>query len=337
MNIERQKALRPVRRLSNNDCVFIYKNINGNIVKVNRTQSELVYRRTKSFLGGMSNFRLNGIRREVLADVLSVRNKLQEKIPANQKSISRKQEFEGIAKYMQGVRPLTTVHGLFLKVGNAKLGDDTLVFSTSSCWFCANRLSCELSLAGVCYDISACKRHPNHNLACLTNLVEFLTIKRLVLTNEEKGLKYLEFIFRDIFKKFLNGFYGKIDNSNGLFFRINESGDIRDNTELKMWNTVAKLGFEEFGIKSYGYTHTKGLNIVETVNPEYYFISASNPDIEAHHRFKVVKDNEYRLKDGETFCECFVNSIGEAKSSTCKGCLQCKELGTFHTSVELIH
>ena len=246
---------------------------------------------------------------------------------------STRQFYRGIWEYWYGKESDDTINGVYTKIGNAKIGDDTVVVSFGTCWTCPNRWTCPMGKTGECYDNKACSQYKYHNKVGYQNLVWFLGIKDLWIKNESLARQKI----RETFKTILEKRFKKckpVAGTTDRFIRFNEAGDVADNVELAIVYEIAKLG-AEIGFSSYLYTHSD-LDIGD-IDSEVLFINDSTNKNKYHHNFKVVFEDTYTLKQGETYCECFEHKEAGAESSTCKGCNQCKLNGKFNTTVELIH
>lgn len=124
------------------------------------------------------------------------------------------------------------------KVGNHKIGDDTLIINVN------HALNCFSSKSGYCENCNQCyakKSSNNYKNSCLFGLASEINFSKLSIKNIIDNLE------------------NTIKSENIKFIRFNENGDFKSFDLFKKANTIAEYFFNKYNIISYTYTHNKKL------------------------------------------------------------------------------
>jgi hypothetical protein len=188
------------------------------------------------------------------------------------------------------------------KIGNRKIGYDTIIFSLSSGHKCINKNRCPYGIDGSCY---ALKDERVFQANKLRNNEE--------LFGDRQGKYFKDHTTRQLFFDFLSIIS---TNTQIRYIRFNESGDIDNKQTYLKINNIAKL-LKPYGIIVYTYTHSnklfKQLKQDGTLKQKSdNFIINGSDNFMIDNTFKVI--NKKDQKDNMIMCK-----------MNCRECNLCKE------------
>lgn len=194
------------------------------------------------------------------------------------------------------------------KIGNEKIGDDTIVLNVNNPFRCVSSQKGHCKCDGFCYAKKICNRYKNSALYTLCQEIQFekLTIKQIKASIELNLTKEVKFA------------------------RWNEQGDFKSLECFNKANKIAKWLLEEKGIISYGYTANKDIPVGILEN-SYIIINYSyKTAFKNVLKHTIVVDKEsiplFINKKGYTVC-----------NGSCKGCSYCKDKNNKNTVVFIKH
>jgi hypothetical protein len=186
---------------------------------------------------------------------------------------------------------------ILYSLGNKKIGKDTMIINLSSATDCISKRLGLCQHPNKCYAMKAERLYPQvlpfrrKQEKIFNTLSAFEIAKQIIEINKKKRnkIKYL---------------------------RINESGDFRNQLDIKKVNLIAMLLKKE-GIKVYTYTHRKDLNFDNL--SDNLTINSSYKDKKISNRFIALAEKKYNK----------VNSIKKDKKIVnckmdCTNCNLCK-------------
>lgn len=161
----------------------------------------------------------------------------------------------------------------YIKYGNKKLPKTTAIYNIGTWFLCPGRLQGYCELNDVCY--AKCREIMGSVIKSRLN--NYLFWK----TNDAETIA--EFICYSIKLETLKG--NKIN-----LLRFNEVGEIEDQQELEKMVKISNIVYWKTGIKSYTYTHNRGLNYdIERPN-----LTICGSGFMVDNRFTVVKPEDYK-------------------------------------------
>lgn len=161
----------------------------------------------------------------------------------------------------------------YIKYGNKKLPKTTAIYNIGTWFLCPGRLQGYCELNDVCY--AKCREIMGSVIKSRLN--NYLFWK----TNDAETIA--EFICYSIKLETLKG--NKIN-----LLRFNEVGEIEDPQELEKMVKISNIVYWKTGIKSYTYTHNRGLNYdIERPN-----LTICGSGFMIDNCFTVVKPEDYK-------------------------------------------
>lgn len=191
---------------------------------------------------------------------------LKEEIINNNKFINDTDKLVSIVNKFKGVSPTSKAldyvnnNVMPVKIGNEKIGDDTLIINTN------HALNCYCSKKGYCNmkkDCYAKKSSNNYINSCLYNLAAEINFKNLSV---EKIITDIESVI-------------KTADTDIKFIRFNEAGDFINYDMFKKANKIATYFMEKYDIISYTYTHN--------IELEEYITDIYNSNIVLNYSYDV--------------------------------------------------
>lgn len=213
-------------------------------------------------------------------------------------------------KYFEGISTTTKVLNYLKndyypnKIGNEKIGDDTIVLNVNNPFRCVSSQKNHCKCDGFCYAKRICNQYKNSGLYTLCQEIQFekLNIDQIKASIELNLTKEVKFA------------------------RWNEQGDFKDLNCFNKANQIAKWLLEEKNIISYAYTANKDLP-TDILEDSYIIVNYSYKN-----SFKntIVVNKEaiplFIEKEGYTVC-----------NGSCKGCSYCKDKNNKNTVVFVKH
>lgn len=187
-----------------------------------------------------------------------------------------------------------------VKIGNEKIGDDTIIINTN------HALNCYCSKKGYCNMKKDCYAKKSSNTyvnSCLYNLAAEINFKKL---SAEKIIFDIEGVINSA-------------DSDIKFIRFNEAGDFINYDLFKKANKIATYFMKKYDIISYVYTHNKEL--------EEYITDIYNSNIVLNYSYDVKtsldvkkcivinKSDIYNYIDDNNYVIC---------DGVCSNCSYCK-------------
>lgn len=177
----------------------------------------------------------------------------------NDKLISIINEFKGVS-FTSKALDYVTNNVMPVKIGNEKIGDDTIIINTN------HALNCYCSKKGYCNMKKDCYAKKSSNTyvnSCLYNLAAEINFKNL---SAEKIIFDIERVINSA-------------DSDIKFIRFNEAGDFINYDLFKKANKIATYVMKKYDIISYTYTHNKDL--------EEYITDIYNSNIVLNYSYDV--------------------------------------------------
>lgn len=190
------------------------------------------------------------------------------------------------------------------KIGNEKIGDDTIVLNVNNPFRCVSSAKGHCKCDGFCYAKRICNQYKNSGLYTLCQEIQFekLTISQIKASIELNLTKEVKFA------------------------RWNEQGDFKNLKCFNKANEIAKWLLEEKNIISYAYTANKDLP-TDILEDSYIIVNYS---YKTDFKNTIVVDKEsvplFIDKKGYTVC-----------NGNCKGCSYCKDKNNKNTVVFVKH
>jgi hypothetical protein len=193
------------------------------------------------------------------------------------------------------------------KLGNHKIGYDTLIFNLQPATLCPNNLNgtCPYAKNNVCYELKCEKFHQRKN--GYNNVIEYKTkqMKYWYSHNKEDILKDIQYILAK---------YPYIK-----YIRFNESGDLKTKLDIEKLIYIAN----NISIPIYTYTHSKKLiekhkDLIDS-KPNNLIINGSDFMIDNSFNLVYKKD----IKDNMLLCK-----------GNCRICNYCKQIN--HKTIYVI-
>lgn len=168
--------------------------------------------------------------------------------------------------------------------GNKKLPKTTAIYNIG-CWFlCPGRLEGYCELADTCYAKSR-EVMGSVNKSRLNNYYFWK------VTDAERIAKFISYSIKT----------EQLKGNNINLLRFNEVGEIEDQEELEKMIDVSNIVYALTGVKSYAYTHNRGLNF----NIERPNLTICGSGFMVDNKFTVVKPEDYKEYVNNTNCiEC---------------------------------
>ena len=201
------------------------------------------------------------------------------------------------------------------KVGNTKIGNDTLIINVNHAFNCFSDKSGYCENCNQCYAKKAPNTYPNSFLYGFASEIGF---NKLSVTE----------IINSIEKRHKEAFKAKSIK----FLRFNEAGDFKSFNLFLKANEVAKHFYNKYNIISYTYTHNKELlSHKEAIKNSYIVMNWS---IEAGDGFKsaITCNNPSKLSEYLSQPDKFVICKGK-----CHNCSYCKDKTDLRTVVFVNH
>ena len=161
----------------------------------------------------------------------------------------------------------------YITYGNKKLPKTTTIYNIGTWFLCPGRLEGYCELSEVCY--AKCREVMGSVINSRLNNYYFWKI------NDAETIA--EFICYSIKLETLKG------NQVNLL-RFNEVGELEDQEDLVKMVKVSNIVFEKTGIKSYVYTHNRGLNF----NIERPNLTICGSGFMIDNKFTVIKPENYK-------------------------------------------
>lgn len=201
------------------------------------------------------------------------------------------------------------------KVGNTKIGNDTLIINVNHAFNCFSDKSGYCENCNCCYAKKAPNTYPNSFLYAFASEIGFnkLSIEAII--------KSIEKAHKDDLRQ-----------NNIKFLRFNEAGDFKSFDLFLKANEVAKYFFNKYHIISYTYTHNKELlPYKEAIKNSYIVVNWS---IKAGAGFKsaITCNNPSKLAEYLSDSENYVICKGK-----CHNCSYCKDKDDLRTVVFVNH
>lgn len=175
------------------------------------------------------------------------------------KLISIVNEFKGVSRTSKALDYVNN-SVMPVKIGNEKIGDDTLIINTN------HALNCYCSKKGYCNMKKDCYAKKSSNTyvnSCLYNLAAEINFKNL---SAEKIISDIEEVINSA-------------DSDIKFIRFNEAGDFINYDLFKKANKIATYFMKKYDIISYTYSHNKEL--------EEYITDIYNSNIVLNYSYDV--------------------------------------------------
>lgn len=228
------------------------------------------------------------------------------------KLISIVNEFKGLSATSRANEYITN-NIMPVKIGNEKIGDDTIIINTN------HALNCYCSKKGYCNMKKDCYAKKSSNTyvnSCLYNLAAEINFKNLSV---EKIIFNIEEVINSA-------------DSDIKFIRFNEAGDFINYDFFKKANKIATYFMKKYDIISYTYTHNKEL--------EEYITDIYNSNI--------VLNYSYDVKTSLDVKKCIVinksdiyNYINDNNyvicGGVCSNCSYCKNKKEKRTVIFVYH
>lgn len=195
----------------------------------------------------------------------------------------------------------------YISFGNKKLPKTTAIYNIGTWFLCPGRLEGFCELHDVCY----AKSREVMGSVNKSRLNNYLFWK---INNAEK---IAMFIIYSIKAEQLKG--NKVN-----LLRFNEVGEIENQEELEKMIKISNIVYLKTGVKSYTYTHNRGLNF----NIDRPNLTICGSGFMVDNRFTVVKPEDYKEYVNNTNCiEC------QQKCELC-GSICSRKLGVEIVEVE---
>lgn len=244
---------------------------------------------------------------------------LKENIRNNNKFINDTDKLISIVKEFRGLsatsKALDYVNNSVMpvKIGNEKIGDDTIIINTN------HALNCYCSKKGYCSMKKDCYAKKSSNTyinSCLYNLAAEINFKKL---STEKIITDIESVIKDA-------------DSDIKFIRFNEAGDFISYNMFKKANKIATYFKNKYNIVSYSYTHNIELkdNIKDIDNSNIVL----NYSYDVKTSLAVKKCIVANKKDMEQYLN---NKKYVICSGTCSNCSYCKNKNEKRTVIFVNH
>ena len=171
-------------------------------------------------------------------------------------------------------KAFNTMHPMpYMAFGNKKLPKTTAIYNIG-CWFlCPGRLEGFCELHDVCY--AKCRE-------VMGNVIQS-RLNNYYFWKANSAEKIAMFISYSIMAEKMKG------NEVNLL-RFNEVGEIEDQEELEKMIKISNIVYENTGVKSYVYTHNRGLNF----NIERPNLTICGSGFMIDNCFTVVKPEDYK-------------------------------------------
>lgn len=228
------------------------------------------------------------------------------------KLISIVNEFKGVSSTSKALDYIRN-NVMPVKIGNEKIGDDTIIINTN------HPLNCYCSKKGYCNlkkDCYAKKSSNTYVNSCLYNMAAEINFKNL---SAEKIIFNIEEVINSA-------------DSDIKFIRFNEGGDFINYALFKKANKIATYFMEKYDIISYTYTHNKEL--------EEYITDIYNSNIVLNYSYDVKtsldvkkcivinKSDIYNYIDNNNYVIC---------GGVCSSCSYCKNKKEKRTVIFVNH
>ena len=200
------------------------------------------------------------------------------------------------------------------KIGNLKIGDDTLIINVN------HALNCFSDKMGYCEHYKDCyaKKAPN-------------TYKNSFLYGFASEIQFNKLSIGEIIQSLEKQFIKPLKSGEIKFIRFNEAGDFKSFDIFKKANKVAEYFFKEYGIVSYSYTHNKELKDQQKAIKNSYIII----------NWSFSMDKEYKQAITCNKLEDLVKYYNDDNYIICTGkcyhCSYCKDKNDLRTVVFVNH
>ncbi len=182
-------------------------------------------------------------------------------------------------------KAFNTMHPIpHIAFGNKKLPKTTAIYNIG-CWFlCPGRLEGYCELAETCY--AKCREIMGSVIKSRLNNYYFWKV-----TDAEKIAKFISYSIKT----------EQLKGNKVNLLRFNEVGEIEDQEELEKMIKISNIVYALTGVKSYTYTHNRGLNF----NIERPNLTICGSGFMVDNKFTVVKPEEYKeYVDNNNCVEC---------------------------------
>ena len=171
-------------------------------------------------------------------------------------------------------KAFNTMHPIpYIAFGNKKLPKTTAIYNIGTWFLCPGRLQGYCELSQVCY--AKCRE--------VMGSVIQSRLNNYLFWKSNTADKIAMFISYSIMAEKMKG--NKVN-----LLRFNEVGELEDQEDLEKMVKVSNIVFEKTGIKSYVYTHNRGLNF----NIERPNLTICGSGFMVDNCFTVVKPEDYK-------------------------------------------
>lgn len=215
------------------------------------------------------------------------------------------------APYFEKSKALDYVNDkvLFHKIGNKKIGEDTVIINVNSV------LNCYCGKNGLCDQFSTCYAQ---GVADLRSLSDLTGLASAIMFDELTVDEIIEQVEKTILEA----------DEEIRFIRWNELGEFDSIETFMKANEVAKYFFEKYGIISYTYTHN--YEIPPELMIDSYIVTTFSYPVDMDAKKSIVVDGAEILDyiDDENYIIC---------TGSCEGCSYCKDKNDLRTVVFINH
>lgn len=244
---------------------------------------------------------------------------LKEKIVNNNKFINNTNKLTSIVNEFKGLSATSRASeyvktGVMpVKIGNEKIGDDTIIINTN------HALNCYCSKKGYCSikkDCYAKKSTSQYINSCLYNLAAEINFKKLSV---EKIINDIDTII-------------KTADTDIKFIRFNEAGDFMNYKTFKKANKIATYFKDKYNIISYTYTHNIELEVnikdIDNSNIVLNYSYDVKTSLDVKKCIVINKSDIYNYIDDNNYVIC---------EGTCSNCSYCKNKKEKRTVIFVNH
>lgn len=244
---------------------------------------------------------------------------LKEKIVNNNKFINDTDKLTSIVNEFKGISATSKVDEYInnsimpAKIGNEKIGDDTIIINTN------HALNCYCSKKGYCSMKKECYAKKSSNTyinSCLYNLAAEINFKKLSV---EKIINDIETII-------------KTADTDIKFIRFNEAGDFISYDMFKKADKIAAYFKNNYDIISYTYTHN--------IELEDYIKDIDNSNIVLNYSYDVKTSLDVKkcIVINKSYIYNYLNDNNYAIcSGVCSNCSYCKNKNEKRTVIFVNH
>lgn len=244
---------------------------------------------------------------------------LKEKIVNNNKFINDTDKLTSIVNEFKGISATSKVNEYInnsimpIKIGNEKIGDDTIIINTN------HALNCYCSKKGYCSMKKDCYAKKSSNTyinSCLYNLAAEINFKKLSV---EKIITDIETII-------------KTADTDIKFIRFNEAGDFISYDMFKKADKIAAYFKNNYDIISYTYTHNIELEDyikdIDNSNIVLNYSYAVKTSLDVKKCIVINKSDIYNYLNDNNYAVC---------GGVCSNCSYCKNKNEKRTVIFVNH